>query len=76
MTVNTALNMDLEGATAELDNTREKLQEAQAKIAQLEAQLAGEDPPEDAEEPLYPSMSLPHKRLCYGAPGSLTVLLH
>ena len=35
--VSAALNMDLEGATAELDNTHEKLQEAQAKIAQLEA---------------------------------------
>ena len=67
--------MDLEVATAELDNTHEKLQEAQAKIAQLEAQLAGEDPPEDAEEPLYPSMSPPRKRLRYGAPGSITSLL-
>ena len=67
--------MDLEGATGELDHTREKLQEAQAKITHLEAQLVAEDPPVDAEEPLYPSMSLPHKRLCYGAPGSITSLL-
>ena len=35
--VTAALNTDLEGATVELDNTREKLQEAQAKVAQLEA---------------------------------------
>lgn len=73
--VTAALNTDLEGATAELDNTRKKLQEAQAKIAQLEAQLAGEDPPEDAEEALYPSMSPPRKRLRYGALGSFTGLL-
>ena len=73
--VTAALNTDLEGATAELDNTRERLQEAQAKTAQLEPQLAGEDPPVDAEEPLYPSMSPPRKRLRYGAPRSVTGLL-
>ena len=67
--------MDLEGATGELDHTREKLQEAQAKITHLEAQLVGEDPPVDAEEPLYPSMSPPRKRLRYGEQGSTTGLL-
>ena len=30
--VTAALNIDLEGTTAELDNTHEKLQEAEAKI--------------------------------------------
>jgi hypothetical protein len=38
--VTAALNTDLEGATSELDRTYEELQNAQTKIAQLEAQLA------------------------------------
>jgi cell division protein FtsB len=45
----TALNTDLEGATAELDMTHRELQNAQARIAQLEAQLTGQQPPEEAE---------------------------
>jgi hypothetical protein len=40
--VTAALNTDLEGATAELDMTHRELQNAQATIAQLEAQLAGQ----------------------------------
>jgi hypothetical protein len=47
--VTAALNTDLEGATAELDMTHRELQNAQARIAQLEAQLAGQQPPEEAE---------------------------
>jgi hypothetical protein len=35
--VTTALNTDLEGATAELDMTHRELHNAQARIAQLEA---------------------------------------
>jgi hypothetical protein len=35
--VTTALNTDLEGATAELDRYHEELQTAQARIARLEA---------------------------------------
>jgi hypothetical protein len=47
--VTAALNIDLEGATAELDMTHRELQNAQARIAQLEAQLAGQQRPEEAE---------------------------
>jgi hypothetical protein len=36
-----ALNTDLEGATAEMDRYHVELQAAQARIAHLEAQLAG-----------------------------------
>jgi hypothetical protein len=43
--VTAALNTDLEGATAELDRYHEELQTAQARIACLEAQLAGQRPP-------------------------------
>jgi hypothetical protein len=63
--VTAALNTDLEGATAELDMTHRELQNAQARIAQLEAQLAGQQPPEEAEAS-YPSRSPPCKRLCDG----------
>jgi BMFP domain-containing protein YqiC len=44
--VTAALNTDFEGETAELDRTHQELQNAQARIAQLEAQLAGQQPPE------------------------------
>jgi peptidoglycan hydrolase CwlO-like protein len=44
--VTAALNTDLEGATAELDRTHQELQNAQARIAQLQAELAGQQPPE------------------------------
>jgi hypothetical protein len=44
--VTATLNTDLEGATAELDMTHRELQNVQARIAQLEAQLAGQQPPE------------------------------
>jgi hypothetical protein len=46
--VSAALNTDSEGATAELDMTHRELQNAQARIAQLEAQLAGQQPLEEA----------------------------
>jgi hypothetical protein len=59
-----ALNTDLEGATVELDMTHRELQNAQARIAQLEAQLAGQQPPEEAKASC-PSRSPPRKRLCY-----------
>jgi hypothetical protein len=69
--VTTALNTDLEGATAELDMTHRELQNAQARIAQLEAQLAGQQPPEEAEASC-PSRSPPCKRLRYGTPAATT----
>jgi hypothetical protein len=43
--VTAALNTDLEGATTELDRYHEELQTAQARIAHMEAQLAGQRPP-------------------------------
>ncbi|CAO2038223.1 unnamed protein product [Urochloa humidicola] len=70
-----ALNTDLDGATAELSNTFNKLQAAQARIAELEAQLAGQAPPENTTEISYPAESPPSKRLRYGEPGSVTGLL-
>jgi hypothetical protein len=71
--VTAALNTDLEGATAELDMTHRDLQNAQARIAQLEAQLAGQQPPEEAEASC-PSQSPPRKRLCYGTAAATTRL--
>ncbi|CAO2142723.1 unnamed protein product [Urochloa humidicola] len=70
-----ALNTDLDGATAELANTYYKLQDANARIAQLEAQLAGQAPPANTDEITCPTESPPRKRLCYGEPGSITGLL-
>jgi hypothetical protein len=71
--VTAALNTDLEGATAELDTTHREFQNAQARIAQLEAQLAGQQPPEEAKASC-PSRSPPHKRLCYGTAAATTRL--
>jgi hypothetical protein len=61
--VTAALNTDLEGATTELDMTHRELQNPQARISQLEAQLEGQQPPEEAEASC-PSRSPPRKRLC------------
>jgi hypothetical protein len=71
--VTAALNTDLEGATTELDMTHRELQNAQARIAQLEAQLVGQQPPEEAEASC-PSWSPPCKRLRYGTLGATTHL--
>ncbi|CAN6372405.1 unnamed protein product [Urochloa humidicola] len=70
-----ALNTDLDGATVELSNTYNKLQAAHARIAELEAQLAGWAPPENIDEISCPVESPPRKRLRYGEPGSITGLL-
>jgi BMFP domain-containing protein YqiC len=71
--VTAALNIDLEGAIAELDMTHRELQNAQARIAQLEAQLAGQQPPKEAET-FCPSRSPPRKRLHYGTAAATTRL--
>jgi hypothetical protein len=71
--VTATLNIDLEGATVELDKTHEELQNEQARIAQLEAQLAGQQPPEEAT-PFCPTASPPRKGLCYSAPEASTRL--
>jgi hypothetical protein len=68
-----ALNTDLEGATAKLDMAHRELQNAQARIEQLEAQLAGQQPPEEAEASC-PSRSPPRKRLRYDTPAATTRL--
>jgi hypothetical protein len=74
--VTTAPNTNLEGATVELDKTHEKLLEAQARIAQLEAQIAGvEPPPAEEDDPPSSILSPPRKRLHYGPAGSITSLL-
>ncbi|CAO2186958.1 unnamed protein product [Urochloa humidicola] len=69
------LNTDLDGATAELANTYYNLQDAHARIAQLETQLAGQAPPANTDEITCPAESPPRKRLRYGEPGSVTGLL-
>jgi protocatechuate 3,4-dioxygenase beta subunit len=58
--VTAALNTNLEGATAELDMTHRELQNAQARIAQLEAQLAGQQPPKEVEH--FVLLVHPHAR--------------
>jgi hypothetical protein len=59
------VNTDLEGATTEMDRYHEELQAAQARIAYLEAQLAGQRPPQEAM-PYQITASPPRKRLRYG----------
>jgi hypothetical protein len=68
-----ALNTDLYGATVELDMTHRELQNAHARIAELEAQFAGQQPHEEAEASCL-SRSPPRKRLRYGTPGATTRL--
>jgi hypothetical protein len=71
--VTAAINTDLEGATVELHMTHRELQNAQARIAQLEAQLAGQQPLEEAEASCS-SRSPPRKRLRYGTAAATTHL--
>ncbi|CAO2209817.1 unnamed protein product [Urochloa humidicola] len=73
--VTVTLNTDLDNATTELAKTHDQLEEAYAKIARLEAQLAGQEPPVQTNEVSCPAASPPRKRLRYGAPGSTTSLL-
>jgi hypothetical protein len=68
-----ALKTDLEGAIAELDMTHQELQNAQARITQLEPQLAGQHTTEEAEASC-PSRSPPRKRLRYGSAAATTRL--
>jgi hypothetical protein len=51
----------LEGATTEMDRYHEELQAAQAKIARLEAQLAGQRLPQEVV-PYHTTASPPRKR--------------
>ena len=67
------LNTDLDSATLDLYRVHLELENAHARIAALEAQLQGLDPPE-AQVPAV-ALSPPRKRLRYGEPGSVTRLL-
>jgi hypothetical protein len=67
------LNTDLDSATLDLYSVHLELENAHARIAALEAQLQGLDPPE-AQVPVV-ALSPPRKRLRYGEPGSVTRLL-
>jgi hypothetical protein len=67
------LNIDLDSATLDLYRVHLELENAHARIAALEAQLQGLDPPE-AQDPAV-ALSPPRKRLRYGEPGSVTRLL-
>jgi hypothetical protein len=71
--VTVALNTDLEGATTEMDRYHEELQAAQANIARLEAQLAGQRLPQEVV-PYHTTASPPRKRLCYGTAEATTRL--
>jgi hypothetical protein len=62
--VTAALNTVLEGATTEMDRYHEELQTAQARIVYLEAQLAGQRPPQEAM-PYQTTTSPPRKKLLY-----------
>jgi hypothetical protein len=66
-------NTDLDSATLDLSRIHEEPEDAHARIAPLEAQLDGKNPPE-AEDPTI-AVSSPRKRIRYGAPGSITRLL-
>jgi hypothetical protein len=67
------LNTDLDSATLDLSRVHLELENAHARIAALEAQLQGLDPPE-AQVPAM-ALSPPRKRLRYGEPGSVTRVL-
>jgi hypothetical protein len=67
------LNTDLDSATLDLSRVHLELENAHARIAALEAQLQGLDPPE--AQFLAMALSPPRKRLCYGELGSVTRLL-
>jgi hypothetical protein len=67
------LNTDLDSATLDLSRVHLELEDAHARIAALEAQLQGRDPPE-AQVPTM-ALSPPCKRLRYGELGSVTRML-
>jgi hypothetical protein len=67
------LNTDLDSATLDLSRVHLELENTHARIAALEAQLQGLDPPE-AQVPAM-ALSPPRKRLRYGELGSITRLL-
>jgi hypothetical protein len=68
------LNTDLDSATLDLLRVHEELEDTHARIASLEAQLEGRNPPE-AQVPTM-VVSPPSKRIRYVAPGSIIRLLY
>jgi hypothetical protein len=73
--VTAALNIDLEGVTSELEQTHDELKDAYARIAQLEAERDGREPPVELDETPFPAESPPRKRLRYGSSSATTGLL-
>jgi hypothetical protein len=73
--VTIALNTDLEGVTSELEQTHEELKDGYARIAQLEAERDGREPPVQPDETPFPAESPPCKRLRYGSSSATTGLL-
>jgi hypothetical protein len=73
--VTTALNTNLEGATSKLEQIHDELRDAYARIAQLEAERDGREPPVQPDETPFPAESPPRKRLCYGSSSATTGLL-
>jgi hypothetical protein len=73
--VTAALNTNLEGVTSELEQTHGELKDAYARIAQLEAERDGREPPVQRDETPFPAESPPRKRLCCGSPSATTSLL-
>jgi hypothetical protein len=67
------LNTDLDNATLDLSMVHLELEDVHARIAALEAQLQGRDPPK-AQVPAM-ALSPPRKRIRYGEPESITRLL-
>jgi hypothetical protein len=67
------LNTNLDSATLDLSRVHLELEDAHARIAALEAQLEGRNPPEVQ----VPAMALspPRKGIRYVEPGSITKLL-
>jgi hypothetical protein len=67
------LNTDLDNTTLDRSRAHGELEEGHARIAALETQLEGRNPPE-AQVPAI-AVSPPRKRIHYGEPGSITRLL-
>jgi hypothetical protein len=70
--VTAALNIDLEGVTSELEQTHDKLKDAYSRIAQLEAERDGREPPVQPDVTPFPAESPPRKRLRYNSSSSAT----
>jgi hypothetical protein len=73
--VTAALNTDLEGITFELEQTHDVLKDAYSRIAQLEAEHDGREPPVQPDETPFPAESPPRKRFHYGSSSTTTALL-